>query len=145
MAANPLLQQIAGMRKSFLEEKLLDAQFVQLEELEDDNPNFVEEVFDMYFKDSAETINSVEQELVGASMVTMAINCLRAFLAEGNLENYGSFTNMSRCWLAFEQMCLQHKFLHDRLEPYFELKRRAQPVEIEDDEQPEWDEESSDE
>lgn len=44
-------------------QKLLDAQFVQLEELEDDNPNFVEEVFDMYFKDSAETINSVEQEL----------------------------------------------------------------------------------
>ena len=42
----------------------LDEQFMELEELQDDvNPNFVEEVATLYFKDSARLINSIDQAL----------------------------------------------------------------------------------
>lgn len=42
----------------------LDEQFVELEELQDDaNPNFVEEVATLYFKDSARLISNIEQAL----------------------------------------------------------------------------------
>ncbi|XP_077239669.1 uncharacterized protein LOC143880556 [Tasmannia lanceolata] len=42
----------------------LDEQFVQLEELQDDvNPNFVEEVVTLFFKDSARLVVNIEQAL----------------------------------------------------------------------------------
>lgn len=42
----------------------LDEQFVQLEELQDDaNPNFVEEVVTLYYRDSARLVTSIEQAL----------------------------------------------------------------------------------
>jgi len=42
----------------------LDEQFIQLEELEDDdNPNFVEEVVTSYFSDSARLIRNINQAL----------------------------------------------------------------------------------
>ena len=42
----------------------LDEQFIELEELQDDaNPNFVEEVATLYFKDSARLISNIEQAL----------------------------------------------------------------------------------
>lgn len=43
---------------------LLDEQFVQLEELQDDaNPNFVEEIVTLYYRDSARLISNIEQAL----------------------------------------------------------------------------------
>ena len=42
----------------------LDEQFVQLEELQDDaNPNFVEEIVTLYYRDSSRLILSIEQAL----------------------------------------------------------------------------------
>jgi histidine-containing phosphotransfer protein len=43
---------------------LLDEQFIQLEELQDDvNPNFVEEIVTLYYRDSLRLISSIEQAL----------------------------------------------------------------------------------
>lgn len=42
----------------------LDEQFIQLEELQDDaNPNFVEEVVTLFYRDSARIIQNIEQAL----------------------------------------------------------------------------------
>lgn len=42
----------------------LDEQFLQLEELQDDaNPNFVEEVVTLYFKDSSRLIVNIDAAL----------------------------------------------------------------------------------
>jgi len=42
----------------------LDEQFIQLEELQDDaNPNFVEEIVTLYYRDSSRLISSLEQTL----------------------------------------------------------------------------------
>lgn len=44
---------------------LVDEQFVQLEELEDEaNPNFVEEVVTSYYRDSGRLILNIEQALL---------------------------------------------------------------------------------
>ena len=42
----------------------LDEQFIQLEELQDDaNPNFVEEIVTLYYRDSSRLIFNMEQAL----------------------------------------------------------------------------------
>lgn len=42
----------------------LDEQFIQLEELQDDdNPNFVEEIVTLFFNDSARLLQNIEQAL----------------------------------------------------------------------------------
>jgi histidine-containing phosphotransfer protein len=42
----------------------LDEQFIQLEELQDDaNPNFVEEVVSLHYRDSARLISNIEKAL----------------------------------------------------------------------------------
>ena len=42
----------------------LDDQFIQLEELQDDaNPNFVEEVVTLFYRESARLIQNLEQAL----------------------------------------------------------------------------------
>lgn len=48
----------------FFVQGYLDDQFIQLEELQDDaNPNFVEEVVTLYYRDSARLILNIEQAL----------------------------------------------------------------------------------
>lgn len=60
------------MNAALLHQELLDEQFIQLEELESEgNPNFVEEVFSLYFRDSTKTLESVGQMLyVLRSLIT---------------------------------------------------------------------------
>lgn len=42
----------------------LDEQFIQLEELQDDaNPNFVEEIATLYYRDSSKSLQTIEQAL----------------------------------------------------------------------------------
>lgn len=42
----------------------LDEQFIQLEELQDaSNPNFVEEVVTLYYRDSARLVQNIDQAL----------------------------------------------------------------------------------
>ncbi|OWM77721.1 hypothetical protein CDL15_Pgr012423 [Punica granatum] len=61
---NQFHRQVALMRQSLFDQGYIDEQFVQLEELQDDtNPNFVEEVVTLYYRDSARLIVSIEQAL----------------------------------------------------------------------------------
>ena len=42
----------------------LDEQFIQLEELQDDaNPDFVEEIVTLYYRDSSRLLSNIEQAL----------------------------------------------------------------------------------
>ncbi|XVF74509.1 hypothetical protein PTKIN_Ptkin13bG0115900 [Pterospermum kingtungense] len=64
MERNPMRRQLAAMRQSLFDQGYLDEQFIQLEELQDDaNPNFVEEVVILYYRDSARLILNIEQAL----------------------------------------------------------------------------------
>ncbi|KAF4362147.1 hypothetical protein F8388_023999 [Cannabis sativa] len=61
---NQMRRQIAAMRQSLFDQGFLDEQFIQLEELQDDaNPNFVEEVATLYYRDSSRLIYNLDQAL----------------------------------------------------------------------------------
>ncbi|TKY48215.1 Histidine-containing phosphotransfer protein 4 [Spatholobus suberectus] len=57
-------RQVAAMKQSLFDQGHLDEQFIQLEELQDDaNPNFVEEIVTLYYRDSSRLISNLEQTL----------------------------------------------------------------------------------
>ncbi|GFY97086.1 hydroxyproline-rich glycoprotein family protein [Actinidia rufa] len=59
-----MYRQLANMRKALFDQGFLDEQFVQLEELQDDaNPNFVEEIVTLFYRDSTRLIHNIEQPL----------------------------------------------------------------------------------
>ncbi|KAJ0264234.1 Histidine-containing phosphotransfer protein 4 [Hirschfeldia incana] len=122
----------------------LDEQFIELEELQDDvNPNFVEEVATLYFKDSARLINNIDQALergsfdfnrldsymhqfkgssssIGASKVKTECTMFREYCRVGNAEG---------CLRTFQQVKKEHARLRKKLEHYFQLARQAGPKE----------------
>ncbi|KAB2078899.1 hypothetical protein ES319_A06G193900v1 [Gossypium barbadense] len=103
MESKHVNQQIAAMRQSFFDE------------LEDqNNPNFVEEVFTMYFRDSTTLLETVEQAIVGANKVLNEINKTRQVLEKGNLEG-----TKAGIW----EMRKEYDSLKAKLEPYFQLKQ----------------------
>ncbi|KAB2026462.1 hypothetical protein E1A91_D06G222800v1 [Gossypium mustelinum] len=138
MESKHVHQQIAAMRQSFFDEEVLDEFFSQLEQLEDqNNPNFVEEVFTMYFRDSTTLLETVEQAMktisitlakmdkilhqlkgssasVGAKKVLNEINKTRQVLEKGNLEG-----TKAGIW----EMRKEYESLKAKLEPYFQLKQ----------------------
>ncbi|XP_048635728.1 histidine-containing phosphotransfer protein 4-like isoform X2 [Brassica napus] len=113
-------RQVALIKQSLFDQGFLDEQFMELEELQDDvNPNFVEEVATLYFKDSARLINSIDQALE------------RGSFDFNRLDNYmhqfkGS---SSRCLRTFQQVKKEHATLRKKLEHYFQLARQAGPKE----------------
>ncbi|RZB62554.1 Histidine-containing phosphotransfer protein 5 isoform B [Glycine soja] len=60
----PSRRQVAAMKQSLFDQGYLDEQFIQLEELQDDaNPNFVEEIVTLYYRDSSRLISSLDHTL----------------------------------------------------------------------------------
>ncbi|KAJ8758709.1 hypothetical protein K2173_000430 [Erythroxylum novogranatense] len=136
MDRSSLHQQISTLRQSLLDEGILDQRFTQLENLETkDNPDFVEDIFDLYFRDSTRYIASIEQSLqqtpvdsfkldktlyrlkgssasVGAIKIKREVNQMRAYCEEGNLD---------RAKESFELLKLEHSTFRDKLEPYLEV------------------------
>ncbi|XWS72088.1 hypothetical protein CRYUN_Cryun02cG0010600 [Craigia yunnanensis] len=144
MESRPLRQQLAAMRQSFFDEEILDRQFTQLEQLENrGNPNFVDEVLTLYFRDSTALLATVEQTMetvpidfpkvdkilhklkgssasIGANKVRNEITKTREFWQEGNLEGAKA---------AFQELRKEHDTLKAKLEPYFQQLRQAGPAE----------------
>ncbi|KAK6248592.1 hypothetical protein QUC31_020157 [Theobroma cacao] len=137
MDSRSLREQIAVMRQSFFDEEILDAQFIQLEELTDkDEPNFVEDVVTMYFRESTDNlIPTIEEHMksipidiakldrvmhklkgssasIGANKVRNEINNTMVLLEGGNVEGAKA---------AFEQVRKEHETLKAKLETYFQV------------------------
>ncbi|KAF7851159.1 hypothetical protein BT93_L4420 [Corymbia citriodora subsp. variegata] len=161
MANGDLREQLTTLRRSLLDEELLDEQFIQLEELEvEGNPNFVEEVFTLYFRDSTKTLESVGQMLektpvefdkvdralhmlkgnsasVGASKVVNEVNRMRDLIEENHVES---------CNATYEQLKKEHDVLKEKMEAYLQLLKEAEAAEKAcqgDDEDPVSDVENS--
>ncbi|XP_030465177.1 histidine-containing phosphotransfer protein 4-like [Syzygium oleosum] len=144
MANGDLRQQLATMRQLLLDEELLDEQFIQLEELEaEGNPNFVEEVFSLYFRDSTKTLESVGQMLkktpvefdkvdralhmlkgnsasVGANKVVNEVNRMRGLIEENSFES---------CNATYEQLKKEHDELKGKMEAYLQLLKQVEAAE----------------
>ncbi|XP_058115283.1 histidine-containing phosphotransfer protein 4-like [Magnolia sinica] len=144
MENHHLQRQITYMKKLLFEQGFLDEQFIQLEELQDDvNPNFVEEVVTLFFKDSVRLIFNIESALekspldfnkldtymhqfkgssssIGAHKVKNECSLFREFCEQRNGEG---------CVRTFQQVKKEHAVLRKKLEAYFQLLRQAGPVE----------------
>ncbi|XP_011651487.1 pseudo histidine-containing phosphotransfer protein 5 isoform X3 [Cucumis sativus] len=124
MERNQLLRQMNSMRQSFFDQFLqgfLDEQFVQLEELQDEaNPNFVEEVVTLCYRDSYRLILNLEQALQKSPL---DFNQLDSYIQQFK----GS---SSRCFRTFHQLKKEHTTLKRKFEAYFQIKRQAGPSQI---------------
>ncbi|KAL5768744.1 hypothetical protein ACOSP7_015287 [Xanthoceras sorbifolium] len=138
-----LKQQIAEMRQSFFDEELLDKYFIQLEQLADlDNPDFVEDVLTLFFRDSTQLLSTIEEDMekipldyvtldrnlhqlkgssasVGANKIKIEVNQTREHLKEGNLEGAKA---------SFEQLKKEHSTLKTKLNNYFQLVNQVGPT-----------------
>ncbi|KAJ6301343.1 hypothetical protein OIU77_015616 [Salix suchowensis] len=111
MASTPLRQQLSIMRQSHFDEGLLDHEQVSyLETLEnEDDPDFIENVFTLFLRDSTRYIDSIEKALetspvdypvmkrmmyrlkgssasLGASKINGETNTLRKKFHDGDME-----------------------------------------------------------
>ncbi|GMN50628.1 hypothetical protein TIFTF001_019779 [Ficus carica] len=141
-AADPLREQLAIMRNSLFDEKMLNDDFRVLETLEDrEQPNFAEQVMNSFFESSDETIAIFEQTLenptsnfseferqlyrlkgscsgVGACKVRIEADKLEKCIEERDLE---------RAKIVVQQIKKERDTLELRLEPYFQLLRQVEP------------------
>ncbi|XP_062157139.1 histidine-containing phosphotransfer protein 4-like isoform X2 [Alnus glutinosa] len=144
MERNQMLRQVAVMRQSFFDQGFLDEQFVQLEELQDDaNPNFVEEVVTLYYRDSSRQILNIDQALernpldfnkldtymhqfkgsstsIGAKKVKAECTQFREYCKAGNGEG---------CMRTFQQVKKEYAILKRKLEAYFQVRVQSGPSE----------------
>ncbi|EXB74580.1 Histidine-containing phosphotransfer protein 4 [Morus notabilis] len=145
MERNQSRRQIAVTRQSLFDQGFLDEQFVQLEELQDDaNPNFVEEIATLYYRDSSRLINNLEQALekspldfnkldnymhqlkgsstsIGAKKVKAECTQFREYCRTGNGEG---------CVRTFQQLKKEYGLLKRKLEAYFQMVRQAGPSQV---------------
>ncbi|KAJ8756007.1 hypothetical protein K2173_024552 [Erythroxylum novogranatense] len=141
MERNHFHRQLALTRQSLFDQGFLDEQFIQLEELQDDaNPNFVEEVVTLYYRDSARLIHNIEQELeksnldfnkldsymhqfkgssssIGAKKVKAECSLFREYCRTGNGEG---------CMRSFQQLKKEYSTLKKKLEAYFQVEQVGQ-------------------
>ncbi|KAG9449101.1 hypothetical protein H6P81_009066 [Aristolochia fimbriata] len=142
--ASPLHRQVANMRKALFDQGFLDEQFVQLEELQDDvNPNFVEEVVTLFYKDSARTMLNIEAALeqrpldfgkLDACMHTFKGSCssIGARRMKSECSQFREFCgerNSEGCLKTYQLVKKEHETLRKKLGNYFQMSRQAGPIE----------------
>ncbi|GAB4850293.1 CCAAT-binding factor complex subunit Php5 [Ancistrocladus abbreviatus] len=142
MERSQLHRQVAVMRQSLFDQGYLDEQFVQLEELQDDtNPNFVEEVATLFYRDSARLLANIEQAMerspldfarldnymqqfkgscssIGAKKVKNECTQFREYCRAGSSDG---------CMRTLQQLKREYATLKKKLEAYFQLARQVGP------------------
>ncbi|KAH9741053.1 histidine-containing phosphotransfer protein 5 [Citrus sinensis] len=117
MENNPLHQQIATMRQSFLDEEILNDQFIQLESMAtEDDPAFAEDTVSLYFQETTKIIATLEEEFIGASKVLIEVNKARACCDNGNIEGGKA---------ALEKVKVEQETLKAKLDSYFQLVKQS--------------------
>ncbi|KAL5576921.1 hypothetical protein UlMin_018620 [Ulmus minor] len=142
MERNQTRRQIAGMRQSLFDQGLVDEQFVQLEELQDDaNPNFVEEVATLYYRDSSRLIQNLDQALEKSPLdfnkldnymhqlkgSSSSIGAKKVKAECTHFKEYCRTANREGCMRSFQQLKKEYALLKKKLEAYFQMARQAGP------------------
>uniref|UniRef100_A0A6N2NCV7 Histidine-containing phosphotransfer protein n=1 Tax=Salix viminalis TaxID=40686 RepID=A0A6N2NCV7_SALVM len=139
MTSTSLRQQLSIMRQSLFDEGLLDHEQVSyLETLEnEDDPDFIENVFTLFLRDSSRYIDSIEKALetnpidypvmermmyrlkgssasIGASKINGETNTLRKAFHDGDMERR-----------LFKQLKAEHATFKEKLVVYVEMLKQA--------------------
>ncbi|KAL6144625.1 hypothetical protein ACLB2K_055316 [Fragaria x ananassa] len=159
MKSNQMRRQVGLMRQSLFTQGYLDEQFIQLEELQDDaNPNFVEEIATLYYRDSSRSLQTIEQALEktphdfskldnhmhqfkGSSSreqarfnltIRFATCCsIGAKKVKAECQQFREFCktgNGEGCMRTFQLLKKEHATLKKKLEAYFQMARQAGPI-----------------
>ncbi|KAJ6776716.1 HISTIDINE CONTAINING PHOSPHOTRANSFER PROTEIN [Salix koriyanagi] len=145
MANTPLHQQLSIMKQSFFDEGLLDHEQVSyLETLEnEDDPDFIENLFTMFLRDSSRYIDSIEKALeatpvdysvmermlyqlkgssasIGASKINGETNTLRKVFHDGDIESAKA---------SLQKLKEEHANFKEKLVIYVGMLKEAKPSE----------------
>ncbi|KAF9667160.1 hypothetical protein SADUNF_Sadunf16G0304200 [Salix dunnii] len=141
MASTPLSQQLSIMRQSLFDEGLLDHEHVgYLETLKnEDDPDFIENVFTLFIRDSSRYIDSIKKALetspvdypimkrmmyqlkgssasLGASKINGETNTLIKNFHDGDLESGKA---------SLQKLKAEHATLKEKLVVYVEMLKQA--------------------
>jgi len=132
-------RRLADYTKSLFMEGILDAQFLQLQQLQDEsNPDFVVEVISLFFEDSERLLNDITRALdqqsvdfkkidahvhqfkgssasVGAQRVKNSCVAFRNFCEEQNVEG---------CLRCLQQVKQEYYLVKNKLETLFRLEQQ---------------------
>ncbi|GMY36163.1 pseudo histidine-containing phosphotransfer protein 2-like [Fagus crenata] len=138
MASSSLQQQIASMRQSLFDEGILDEQFNQLENFEDDRaPDHVDSIINIYFSTKYFEVMEQALEETPVDIATLS-SCLQTF--KGSSVSIGAksvtieIDKMLQCYrirdieasrAAVQSMKQAYNTLQNKLEAYLELRRQA--------------------
>ncbi|XP_059318628.1 histidine-containing phosphotransfer protein 4-like isoform X1 [Lycium ferocissimum] len=133
-------RQAASMKRSLFNQEYLDEQFNELEELQDDaNPNFVEEVVNLFFTDSARLIRNIELALANGPYdfgrlddmmhqfkgSSSSIGAKRVKRECSQFQEYCNGRNIEGCKRAFQGVKQEYATLKTKLDAYFQMAREA--------------------
>ncbi|KAK1360207.1 Histidine-containing phosphotransfer protein [Heracleum sosnowskyi] len=145
MERNQMHRRLANMKKSLLDQGFLDEQFLRLEELQDaSNPNFVEEVVTLYYRDSARLILNIQQSLdnipLDFAKLDGHIHQLKgssSSIGDKKVKNectkfheHCHARNADRCMRTFQQLQKDYSILRNKLKTYFQLARQVGPIDM---------------
>ncbi|KAD4889326.1 hypothetical protein E3N88_21399 [Mikania micrantha] len=133
-----MLRQIANTRQSLFDQGYLDEQFIQLEELQDNsNPNFVEEVVTLFYRDSARFLSRLDQALENRPLdfnkldglmhqfkgSSTSIGAKKVKTECTHFRNYCNARNAEECKRTFQNVKKEYTTLRKKLEAYFQLSK----------------------
>ncbi|XP_076907297.1 histidine-containing phosphotransfer protein 4-like [Bidens hawaiensis] len=141
---NQMHRHIANTRKSLFDQGYLDEQFIQLEELQDNsNPNFVEEVVTLFYRDSARFLSNLDQALEKRPLdfnkldslmhqfksSSTSIGAKKVKTECTHFRNYCNARNAEGCKRTFQNVKKEYTTLRKKIEAYFQMSRQVGPIE----------------
>ncbi|KAI6693158.1 hypothetical protein NL676_020868 [Syzygium grande] len=111
---------LADYRNSLLREGVLDSQYLQLQELQDEsNPGFVVEVLSLFLTDSEKLLHDLSTDLIGTPRLKNACIAFR------NLRNSCQEKNIPGYLKCLEQMRQEFFLVKSKLETLFNLEQQV--------------------
>ncbi|KAK4276972.1 hypothetical protein QN277_015053 [Acacia crassicarpa] len=135
-----LQQEAASIRRSLFDQGYLDEQFEELEGLRDDsNPNFEEEIVNLFYNDSARMINNLERALTRSPMQfdklddymhqfkgsCSGIGAKRVKLECSRFHECCAARDAEGCIRTFQQVKHEYTTLKRQLQTYFQVAKQA--------------------
>ncbi|KAL3381802.1 hypothetical protein AABB24_001746 [Solanum stoloniferum] len=132
-------RKLAEYTASLYNEKILDEQFIQLQQLQDEsNPDFVVEVVSLFFEDSERLLNELAKalnqtnvdfkkldahvhQLKGSSSSIGAQRVQRVCIS---FRNYCDDRNVEGCLKCLQQVKIEYTLVKNKLETLFKLEKQ---------------------
>ncbi|KAL3349497.1 hypothetical protein AABB24_022558 [Solanum stoloniferum] len=132
-------RKLAEYTASLYNEKILDEQFIQLQQLQDEsNPDFVVEVVSLFFEDSERLLNELAKtlnqtnvdfkkldahvhQLKGSSSSIGAQRVQRVCIS---FRNYCDDRNVEGCLKCLQQIKIEYTVVKNKLETLFKLEKQ---------------------